>query len=209
MGPMRSAASLCCSAAVLTGVAALTTACANDGPDSDIARANRSVVPIVSQRCENPNHAHGQGVIVGRGMVITAGHIVEGDLRSLAVDGQPATVVALDRNTDLAIVAADLPATEPLGFSALRPPDLVLLGPDGPQRVRVQGRETLVIEHATDHATYRRAIIVFTPGVVEGMSGSPVVDQQGRLAGAVDASEISALLDAASTSDTPEPTATC
>ena len=49
-------------------------------------------------------------------------------------------------------------------------------------------RETLVIEHASDLATYRRDVIVFTPGGAEGASGSPLVTAVGI---AVTASEVS------------------
>jgi len=209
-------------AAAVVIAAALATACANDGPDAAIERVTAAVVAIESQRCENPNRAHGQGVIVGPDLVVTAGHVVEGTLRSLTVDGQAAVVVAIDRNADLALVAADLPDFEPPEFSSLRPADLVVLGPDGPQPAHVESRERLVIEHATDLATYRREVIAFTPGVIEGMSGSPVVDDQGRLAGiviledegtgegiAVVAGEVSAMLEDDSSAGVRQPTGSC
>jgi len=208
--------------AAVAVAAVLLPACANDGPGADITRANDAVVAIESQRCENPNRVHGQGVIVAPDLVVTAGHVVEGDLRSLTIDGQPAAVALIDRNTDLALLSAELPDVDPIEFSALRPADLVLLGPDGSQPIRVEGRETLVIEHATDHATYRREVFSFTPGVVEGTSGSPVVDDQGRLAGivilndedtregiAVAASEASALIESAADSELDEPIGSC
>ncbi len=209
-------------AASVVTAAALASACANDGPDADIERVTDAVVAIESQRCENPNRANGQGVIVAPDLVVTAGHVVEGRLRALTIDGQPAVVVAIDRNADLALVAADLPDVEAPGFSSLRPAELVVLGPLGPQSAHVEGRETLVIEHATDLATYRRDVIAFTPGVVEGMSGSPVVDTHGRVAGiviledevtgegiAVAASEVSALLGVASNAAVREPPGAC
>lgn len=193
---------------------AVVGGCADDGAGAAVRDAMGSVVAITSQRCERPNDVHGLGIVVSEDLVLTAGHTVEGNLRELTVDGQPAEVVTIDRNTDLAVVHALLPPeidrTGALALTALRPDSLVLLGVDGPRDVHVDIRQTLVIEHATDRATYRRDVVVFTPGVVEGSSGSPLVDDQGRLAGivilndeaanqgiAVDANEISALLHAA------------
>ena len=188
--------------------------CSDDGSRAAVRGAVRSVVTVDSQRCERPNRTHGLGLLVGDGLVLTAGHTVEGDLRDLTVDGQPAEVVLIDRNSDLAIVAAPLSPprerTDTPSLSALRPENLVLIGPDGPRDVHVDSRETLVIEHVSDRATYRREVVVFTPGVAEGSSGTPLVDAQGRLAGVVilddetngqgiaaDVTEIATLLDAA------------
>jgi len=189
-----------------------TTGCADDGARAGVVAARHSVVAVVAQRCARPNPARGLGVMVGDGLVLTAGHTVEGDLRRLTVDDRPAEVVVVDRNLDLAVLRFPERPTphgsERVTLSALRPANLVLLGEDGPHEVVVDSRETLVIEHATDRATYRRDVIVFTPGVEEGASGSPLVDDQGRLAGmvilnddetaqgvAVTAGEIAGLLD--------------
>ena len=56
--------------------------------------------------------ALGVGVVV-IDLVVTAGHTVEGDLRVLSVDGQPARVVLIDRRTDLALVSADSHRAQP------------------------------------------------------------------------------------------------
>ena len=163
--------------------------CADDGGRAGVREAMDSMVSITAQRCEQPNDIHGLGVVVGADLILTAGHTVEGQLRRLLVDGQPAAVVDIDRNADLAVVHAPLPpgtdGPPGVAISALRPDRLILLAPDGPRTVAVHSRQTLVIEHVSDLTTYRRDVIVFEPGVTEGSSGSALVDDQGRLAGIV------------------------
>jgi hypothetical protein len=73
--------------------------------------------------------------------------------------------------------------------------------------VRVVRSGGLVVHDATDRARYERDVHVFTPGVAEGTSGAPLIDEEGRLAGivvldnpgdgvayAVTAAELSALM---------------
>ena len=171
---------------VLLIVAALG-ACGDDGPRSALTSARRSVVAVASQSCMNPNVQRGVGVVIDDDLVVTAGHTVEGDLRALMVDGRAARIETLDRNSDLALLGVDGLDAVPIALAAQPPDDLVVLGPDPaidtPVNVTVTSREVLVIEHATDRATYRRHVLAFTPGVVDGMSGSPLVDDEGRLAG--------------------------
>lgn len=171
--------------AVAAAIVLTVAACADDSPGAEVARSARGVVTIESQRCRQPNRFHGVGATIDDELVVTAGHLVEGDLRSLTVDGAPATVVVIDRNADLALVRVDGLDAAPVPVGAVGDDTLTMLGPVTRTRVDVRNREELVIEHATDRATYRRDVIVFTPGVVTGMSGSPLVDRQGRLAGIV------------------------
>jgi S1-C subfamily serine protease len=164
---------------------ALAAGCADDGPAAAVDAARRSVVTVESQTCMDPNPRHGMGVVTGDGIVVTAGHVVEGDLRRLTVDGVPASVIALDRNADLAALAVDGLDAPALSLTALEPDHLALVGTASASRVDVTSRELLVLEHATDRAVYRRRVIAFRPGVTEGASGSPLVDAAGRLAGIV------------------------
>ena len=57
----------------------------------------------------------------------------------------------------------------------------MVLGLDGQHDVDVDVdcHVTLVVEHATDRATYRRDVVIFTPGVVRRRRG-PLVDEAGR-----------------------------
>ena len=97
-----------------------------------------------------------------------------------------------------------------------------LLGPDGARSVAIERRVTLVVEHATDRTTYRRDVVIFTPGVIDGESGSPIVDDVGRLVGlvvadqdgegvAVAADEITDLLETVLSDDLgwPDPPGAC
>jgi S1-C subfamily serine protease len=206
------------------GVAAavgLVAALAGCGDDSPAAAAQPpTLVEVATQRCRQPNRFHGIGVVAGDGLVLTAGHTVEGDLRALDVDGVPARVVTIDRRTDLALVRADVPGDTPT--LAPRVPDAArMLTLDSAHDVAIDRHVTLVVEHATDRATYRRSVVIFTPGVVDGDSGAPVVDESGRLVGvviadqhgegvAVDAGEVKALLAAVGDDLTlPEPPGPC
>lgn len=203
---------------VAVALALAVSGCSDDGSGAAVRDVARSVVVIESQRCRAPNVARGVGIVVGDDIVLTAGHTVEGDLRELTVDGQPAHVVLVDDNADLALLSTTLlperQRVDDLPLSAGSPRRLVLIGPAGPRDVHVDSRETLEFEHHTDRATYRRDVVVFTPGVDEGSSGSPLVDENGRLAGivilnddatdqgiAVTPSDIAALLDAGASAD--------
>ena len=206
-------------AAVAMGV--VVTGCGDDATVSDVEPP--TIVAVETQRCRQPNRFHGVGVVVGDDLVVTAGHTVEGDLRALTVDGEPARVVLIDRRTDLAILSGDAPADEPPTAAATVPGSARLLGSDGERSVDIDRKVTLVVEHATDRATYRREVVVFDPGVVDGESGSPIVDAAGRLVGiviadqegegiAVTADEISRVLGAAEASDDlgwPDPPGSC
>jgi S1-C subfamily serine protease len=201
------------------GVVALS-ACGDDAPAS---AAPLTLVEVETQRCEQPNRFHGVGFVLDDDLVLTAGHTVEGDLRDLNVDGRPARVVTIDRRTDLALVSVDLPAANPPEPASAIPATARLLGLDGEREVTIDRNVTLIVEHATDRATYRRDVVVFAPGVVDGDSGSPLVDDAGRLVGlviadqegegvAVTVDEILAVAAAADTSDDltwPDPPGTC
>jgi S1-C subfamily serine protease len=181
-----------------------------------------TLVAIETQRCQQPNRFHGVGVVVGDDLVLTAGHTVEGDLRELTVDREPARVVVIDRRTDLAILSAPT-AVDIVAAASEVPEEAQLVGPDGIRPVDIDRHVTLVVEHATDQATYERDVVFFTPGVTDGESGSPIVDDAGRLVGvviadqdgegvAVTIDEITAILDVASAADDlglPDPPGAC
>ena len=162
---------------------AIATGCGDDAPTAEVQPP--AIVEVETQRCRQPNRFHGAGIVVGDDLVLTAGHTVEGDLRALTVDGEPARVVAIDRRTDLAVLSADVPDEAEVIAAPDVPEAAQLLGPDGTRDVAIDRHVTLVVEHATDQATYRRDVVIFTPGVTDGESGSPIVDDAGRLVGIV------------------------
>ena len=163
------------------------TGCGEGDRDGDDDTLAVDVVAIEAQPCSHPQHDRGLGVAVADGVVATAAHTVDGDLRALTVDGAPAGVVALDPRTDLALVRADVgarpvapadDATAPIG------PALVHLA-DGPHPVDVVRSGPLVVHDVTDRARYRRLVHTFTPGVLPGASGAPLTTTDGRLLGIV------------------------
>ena len=114
-----------------------------------------TLVSVETQRCAQPNRFHGVGIVVGNDLVLTAGHTVEGDLRQLTVDGAPARVVTIDRRSDLALVSTD--SAEPdahVEVARKVPSAATMLGPNATSTVEIDRAVTLVIEHATDRATY-------------------------------------------------------
>jgi hypothetical protein len=131
--------------------------------------------------------------------------------------------VTIDRRTDLAVLLADVPAADAPAMADPVTGPAQLVSPDDTRRVTIDRRVTLVVEHATDRATYRRDVVVFTPGVFDGDSGSPLVDGAGHLLGvvvadqegegiAVTAAEIADLLEATAAADDltlPEPPGRC
>ena len=142
------------------------------------------VVEIVAQPCDRPNRSRGVGVVVADRVVATAGHTVEGPLRDLAVDGQPARVIDVDRRTDLALLAVET-AIPPAGLSPTSPSRADLLGPGGTSEVRILSTGPLVVDDTTDRRRYQRQVHTFSPGVPAGTSGAPLLDDRDRLLGVV------------------------
>ena len=124
------------------------------------------------------------GVVVADGVVATAGHTVEGPLRELTVDGTPAQVIVVDPRTDLALLAVET-SIEPAPLSATSPDQAQVLGPVGAAEVTIVGTGPLVVEDTTDQRRYRRQVHTFEPGVIEGTSGAPLVDDRNRVIGVV------------------------
>jgi S1-C subfamily serine protease len=160
-------------------LAVLTCACADDGPV-----AQPIVVRVAAQPCDRPTRSHGLGFVVARNLVATAAHTVEGDLRELTVDDVPATVVAIDPRTDVALLEVGLPAP-PADLSTGTTSFALVLEPAQAMPVRVLRTGTLVVHDTTDRARYERQAHTFTPGVEHGASGAPLVDASGRVLGVV------------------------
>jgi S1-C subfamily serine protease len=139
-----------------------------------------SVVEIAAQPCDRPTRSFGFGVVVADDLVATAAHTVDGDLRTLTVDGAPATVLVSDPRTDLALLRSELDAP-PAELSPSAVDSASVL--DHPVRVTKTG--TLIVHDATDRARYERAVHTFSPGVEEGTSGAPLIDTEGRVVGIV------------------------
>jgi S1-C subfamily serine protease len=180
----------------LAGAAAgcLASTLAGVGCTGDEPAARPTIVAVSVQRCAQPNAIHGVGVVVGDDLVATAGHVVEGDLRRLEVIAGGATVaasvVAIDRRRDLALLAADVDAET--GADSIvaeagegTPTAAAVVTPDTESDVTIDRHVTQVVDHATDRTTYRRDVLAFAPALPAGSSGAPLLDRANRLVGVV------------------------
>lgn len=168
-------------------------------------------------------------------VVFTVAHAVQGST-GVTVDNSPASVVAIDLRTDVAVLR--MPGrSKPIlpGHSARVGLRLAagerqvevrghLLDFAGGRRVSTTVRagptRPTTIDEAADSTTYTRAAFSIDAGVEPGDSGSPVVDDHGRVLGmvfaasrtdpnlayAVDASEIQAIVPSVGA---PVPTGRC
>ena len=185
-------------------------ACAPDTP------AGVTTVEIAATPCDRPNARLGVGTIVGEGLVLTAAHVVEDDLRDLAVDGRPARVIGLDVRIDAALLAVDTPggSTAPsLATDTEATESVRILTPTDVIDTTVARLVTLTVDDATDRTVHRRQALVLDGAVADGTSGAPVVDDHDNIVGMVTiahrgravtyatrSAELRTLIDAASTS---------
>ena len=56
-----------------------------------------------------------------------------------------------------------------------------MLGPNATSTVEIDRAVTLVVEHATDRATYRRDVVIFSPGVSDGEIGGSLPKPSRRM----------------------------
>lgn len=186
-------------------VVGLLTGFVPSGCGVEDARLQPVVVAIRAQPCGTPNGDLGVGVVAADGLVVTAAHTVDGALRRLTVDGQPATVTSIDARTDLAVLAApDVAGDVQLATAPSLGPAVVIVA-GGEHEVLITSTGPLVVHDVTDRTRHRREVHRFTPGVAPGTSGAPLVDDLGRVLGiavldggsvayAVTAAEVEALL---------------
>jgi len=165
-------------AGALAGAAA--TSCADDGP---VVASEVRAVAIASQPCDRPLPAEGMGVVLGDGIIATAGHLVEGARRTVTADGAPATILSVDARTDVAILRADVTggaalADQPVGA-------VHVTTPDGDVAALIVRTGALVVHDTTDRAAHRRQAHTLRPDVAAGTSGAPLVDGAGAVVGIV------------------------
>ena len=147
------------------------------------------VVAVTAQACTSPNRALGLGVVVADDVVATAAHTVEGPLRDLRVDGRPATLLAVDARTDLALLAAPVDGAEPAELSDAEPASATVLATGGEQSVDVISTGPLVVHDTTAGMRHERQVHHISPAVASGTSGAPLVDDRNRVLGIVVLSE--------------------
>ena len=170
---------------VLAGAIALTMPTRACAITASIDGAAESVVAITSG-----DDRIGTGVVIAEDRVLTVAHVID------AAEGTPArilgggslvpfTVIAIDRQRDLALLAADLPETIPpivWGDSAMlvRGEDVIALGfPIGLRSVSLTKGVVSSPLQSYEGVTYIQTDAAINPG----NSGGPLVDGSGRLIG--------------------------
>jgi S1-C subfamily serine protease len=161
--------------------------------DSDVLRAGRSVVRVLSTACGLG--IEGSGWSVAPGLIATNAHVIAGagDTTVTTQDGTEldATPVYYASHDDLALlrVGAEIPA---LPISARRPvgSDAAVLGypENGPYALspaRVGDTRETVSEDSYGRGPIDRTIIALGGSVRSGNSGGPLVDPAGRAIGVV------------------------
>jgi S1-C subfamily serine protease len=171
-------------------VAALIGAACSPAPRT--TAADPVAVEVAARPCTTPNRRVGAGVFVTDELVLTAAHVVDGDVRTVTVDGRAGRVVAVDVRLDAALVATS-PGQVParLGDASATDAELAILSPGGGATpVRVLRAGELVVHDRTARADHRRANVVLAGAVAGGTSGAPVVDASGRVVAMVTLSDI-------------------
>ena len=170
---------------IAAAIAVVPVSCADESPPQV------SSVAVAATPCDRPTARLGVGTVVAEGLVLTAAHIVEDELRSLEVDGQPARVVAIDTRIDVAVLSVDAALDEDTverGVARLADAGIAdtvrITTPAGVIDTTVERIVTLDVEDTTDEAVRRRLALVLDGAVPAGTSGAPVVDD-GHLVGVV------------------------
>jgi hypothetical protein len=157
--------------------AIVLSACADDAP------ARLTVVAIAATPCDRPTARLGVGAVVDDGLVLTAAHVVEDELRNVTVDGLPAHVVALDARTDAAVLALDTPNRRGAATmsDAAVAQAVQIVTPTSVIDTTVERIVTLSVDDTTDGVVHVRPALVLDGTMAGGVSGAPVVDSGGRI----------------------------
>ena len=118
-------------------------------------------------------HDRAHGFVAGDGLVVTVAHVLDDAGAPVLVDGRRATVVRLDRGSDLALLR--VPGVEG---------EAPRLG-GGSGGASLLGRPATVVRHvnASVDGGPRRPALVLRARVTVGDSGAPVLTDSGRVAG--------------------------
>lgn len=147
-----------------------------------------AVVRVSVTRCGE--RVHGSGVLIADGLVVTAGHVV-GDAGLVRLDQGAVTVTGevlgvMADGRDLALVAVDGPLPTPVAAGLVpQAGDAVTVAghPGGEALATLVGRRVELA--ASLAAIVRGPAFGVSVRTQVGMSGSPAVDEDGRLVGIV------------------------
>jgi S1-C subfamily serine protease len=167
-------------------------------------------VEVAATPCSTPNRRIGAGVLVDEGLVLTAAHVVDGNVRAVTVDAAPARVLAVAPRLDAALVATDAQLDARIVELAVAPDTAAavqIVTPDHVTPVTMVRRTDLVVHDTTARREHRRRALVLDLSVAGGTSGAAVVDERGHVVAivtmtdraravtyATDASELTAFL---------------
>jgi hypothetical protein len=159
--------------------------------DRSIRTATTRVVKVLGTACGVG--IEGTGWVAGRGIVVTAAHVVAGERDTIVrVPGQPlpspADVVLLDVHNDIAVLRVSGVHLTPLRFADPRSGAAVaILGYplNAAQLHATPGRigltATVLTQDALGHGPVARSITAVAGRVEHGDSGGPAVDTAGRV----------------------------
>lgn len=174
-----------------------------DAPDASVVdpvveQSRSSIVKIVGDARECDQVVSGSGFVLERGLVATNAHVVAGasDLRvrvRSGISSVAATVVYFDPETDIALLSApelDAPPVDLVLTPLERGTSVVTAGFPGGSRftakpARVRDVATTRGESIYGEPGVRREVYVLRGEVAPGISGGPVLTEDGRVAGMI------------------------
>jgi S1-C subfamily serine protease len=169
--------------------------------DPDVVRAAKSVVKILGTSAICSRSVVGSGFVYAPGRVMTNAHVVSGVAAPVVeVGGQryDAVPVLYDPDLDIAVLAVDGLAAEPLAFdnrARTGQPAVVLgypeNGPFDAEPARIRDRQRLSSPNIYDRGVVLRDVYSMFAEVRPGNSGGPVVSRTGEVLGVVFAASVS------------------
>ncbi len=158
--------------------------------DPSIRAASTRVVKVLGTACGVG--VEGTGWFAGRGLIVTAAHVVAGESDTIVrISGRPfptpADVVVLDVHNDIAVLRVSGVDLEPLRMVEPRSGAVVgILGYplDGGLTAtpgRIGPTATVLTQDALGHGPVARSITALAGKVEHGDSGGPAVDAAGRV----------------------------
>ena len=197
--------------AVLTGCGAVVDQVVRESPtsashvparqvlsqDAVAALARPSVVKVRGRAESCQKLLEGTGFMVAPAKVLTNAHVVAGtDTVTVDADGRDFTahVVSYDPNADIAILDAPGLTARPLGFAgspATPGAEATVLGyPKGGPFVAIPARVDELVDlkgpdiyRTTTVTRHAYLINLGTPNEINGVSGGPLIDMEGRVLG--------------------------
>jgi S1-C subfamily serine protease len=174
-----------------------------DAPDASVVdpvveQARSSIVKIVGDARQCDQVVTGSGFVVERGVIATNAHVVAGtaDLRvrvRSGISSVPATVIYFDPDVDIALLSApdlDAPPVDLVLAPLERGTSVVTAGFPGGSRFTANPARVRDVAVARGESIYgepgvRREVYVLRGKVAPGISGGPVLTEDGRVAGMV------------------------